>query len=258
MITLLASVLAASLLGSVHCAGMCGGIVAFSTGSGNSVPRRLPIVHPSRAVPHAAYHGGRLLSYTALGAGAGALGSVLNLAGSLTGLADVAALLAGTTLVLWALATLLPRRWWPHWTDTSGEGRSWFSRALGRVVAWPPALRSLVLGVSTGLLPCGWLYAFVVSAAGTASPVRGALVLTAFWAGSVPVLLGVGSVAQWLRSRLGPKLPAFSAVLLVGIGATNLWMRAHAPVSLDSTQAVISSDGQAVGDGSPSCPHHSH
>lgn len=258
MISLLASVLGASLLGSVHCASMCGGIVAFTTGTDGPMPRRLPVHQPSRITSHAAYHGGRVLSYAALGASAGGLGSVLNLAGTLAGLADVAAWLAFSTIVLWALGTLLPVRWLRP--RPAGASPSWFSRGLGKVSRWPRTPRSLLLGLCTGLLPCGWLYAFVVSAAGTASPWRGALVMVAFWAGSVPVLLGVGSLAQLLRTKFGRHWPAFSAALLIGLGATTLWQRASSPLSIEDSAARLADEtpDPAVLPTTATCPHHAH
>ena len=65
MIGTAAGVLMASLVGSVHCAGMCGGFVCFYAGAGvndASSPR------PSLLHAHALYNIGRLLSYLILGA----------------------------------------------------------------------------------------------------------------------------------------------------------------------------------------------
>ena len=53
LIALCGAVLGASLLGSLHCAGMCGGLVAFAAGAGAEGPRR------ARFARHVAYHGGR-------------------------------------------------------------------------------------------------------------------------------------------------------------------------------------------------------
>ena len=50
--TLLLSILGASLLGSVHCAAMCGGFVCLYSGAG-------PARHTG-AAPHAAYNAGRI------------------------------------------------------------------------------------------------------------------------------------------------------------------------------------------------------
>jgi sulfite exporter TauE/SafE len=64
--TLLLTILGTSLLGSVHCAAMCGGFVCLYSGSG-------PARHTG-AAPHVAYNAGRLVSYLLLGAIAGSVG----------------------------------------------------------------------------------------------------------------------------------------------------------------------------------------
>ena len=56
MIALIGAVLVASLLGSLHCAGMCGAFVAFAViGS--------PGHQPSRVALNTAYNLGRLITY---------------------------------------------------------------------------------------------------------------------------------------------------------------------------------------------------
>ena len=82
---ILAAVLAASLFGSLHCAGMCGPLVLFAMGSTevNSHGRRLII--------QIAYHGGRFVMYAVIGAVCGLLGAALDLGGALVGLHRVAA-----------------------------------------------------------------------------------------------------------------------------------------------------------------------
>ena len=69
--TLLLAVLGASLLGSVHCAAMCGGFVCLYSGTGAS--------RHKGAAPHAAYNAGRLVSYLLLGALAGSAFGVYRL-----------------------------------------------------------------------------------------------------------------------------------------------------------------------------------
>lgn len=54
------------------------------------------------------------------------------------------------------------------------------------------------MGLATVLLPCGWLYSFIVSALAARSAVAGAIVMTVFWASSLPAL----SVAQLLMKKL--------------------------------------------------------
>jgi hypothetical protein len=82
----------------------------------------------------------------------------------------------------------------------------------------PPVARATMLGLLTTLLPCGWLYAFVAAAAATGSGPRGAVVMAAFWLGTLPVMAAVGMAAQ---RGLGPfrhRLPALTAAVLVVLG----------------------------------------
>jgi uncharacterized protein len=80
----------ASLLGSLHCASMCGPFAAFAL---MRDPKRRPLLL------QALYHGGRLLAYVTLGAVAGAFGATLNFGGSLLGIGRVAGVATGILLV---------------------------------------------------------------------------------------------------------------------------------------------------------------
>ena len=216
---LLVPVAAASLLGSIHCAGMCGGFVAVAA-EGTS--------GKARWVSQLSYNAGRLVSYVVLGALAGSLGRALDLAGSAAGLGRVAALVTGSIMIVWCMGALL---------ETQGvrvfRGR-WalperLTRALTSVRRLPAAWRGLVLGLSTTLLPCGWLYAFAVSAAGTASPARGALLMAAFWSGNLPVLLGLGVALNAVLGRVRRHLPVLSAAVIFSIGLFTVSARANLP-----------------------------
>ena len=212
MIALLTTVFIASLLGSLHCVGMCGPFVAFYSGADGS--RGF-----CRLLSHSVYSGGRLLSYVVLGLAAGAVGAALDLAGSLAGLQRIAAVAAGVVMVGWGVLALLRiggARLFRH----TGNGRlaSFVRRGFGFVGAKPPLVRAAAVGLLSGLLPCGWLWAFLVTAAGTGSAVGGAAVMTVFWAGTVPALLAVGFGAQLLSAPLRRHVPAMTAVLLVALG----------------------------------------
>jgi len=215
---LLATALGASLLGSLHCAGMCGPFVVFYAGSGEGGTSR-------RWLAHGLYNGGRLLTYLSLGVVAGVLGAGLDRAGTLLSLSRLAALVAGVVMIAWGLSRLL---------ELVGVNlqrlRTLRVPLISRVVAAlrrglaqrSPAARALILGVSSGLLPCGFLWAFVVMAAGTASPLNGAAVMLAFWLGTVPVLLGIGLGVARLSRLLGRFVPALTACALVVVGVLAL------------------------------------
>ena len=223
MIALLSSLFVAALAGSPHCAGMCGGFVAFYAGQGEG--RRLPA--------HAAYNGGRLVSYALLGAVAGLLGASVERMGATVGVSRAAAILAGALMVLWgasAIATSLGARL-PK-LPGSWPGGARFAAALRALRGQPPPVRALAIGLLSALLPCGFLYVFVAAAAATASPLRGALVMTAFWAGTVPMMAGVGLAAQSLLGPLRRRLPIVTAAALVVIGLLAMAGRLGLPTPL--------------------------
>src|SRR5689334_1902982 len=103
MTALIASILAASLLGSFHCAGMCGAFVAIACGATETNRQR-------QWKLQAAYHLGRLATYLALGMTAGAVGRLLDIAGALAGLKSAAAVLAAATMLLFALIAIARAR----------------------------------------------------------------------------------------------------------------------------------------------------
>src|SRR5690349_10285473 len=98
LVPLLSSVFSASLLGSLHCAGMCGPFVAVYAAAApmGSRPR-------ARAHLHVAYQAGRAVTYATVGAISGFLGSLVDLAGKAAGAAHVAAIATSVLLVLWGV-----------------------------------------------------------------------------------------------------------------------------------------------------------
>lgn len=212
MIPLISAILFASLLGSLHCAGMCGAFVAFAVTGGAANPRQ-------RAALHTAYHLGRLLVYVSLGAAAGFAGAAIDLAGSLIGLQRIAAVSAGALMMAAGIMTILRLR--GVRLAHLGVPRAFERRLLAghRFAAdRPPIVRAALTGLLTTLLPCGWLYAFVITAAGTAHAGAGALAMTAFWLGTLPVLVAVGTLAQRATGALARHLPVVTATLVTAIG----------------------------------------
>jgi len=209
MIPLVASVLVASFVGSAHCAAMCGGFVGFvARAQGDRRPWAGPL----------AWQGGRLAGYVVLGLLAGLLGSGLERAGSWLGIHRAAAIVSGALMIAWGAWTLvgLGRG------VAAAPGAASIHRAIGRLLrllgGWPAELRAGVLGVATALLPCGYLWAFVATAAATGRPWSGALVMVAFWAGTTPALAGVALLARRALGPLERRLPLVTAAALVVIG----------------------------------------
>lgn len=206
MIALAATVLAASLAGSPHCVAMCGGFLCFACGQDAT---------RSRLGAQLGYHGGRLASYVVLGTIAGALGGRVER----FGFAGGAAVLAGSLMVLWGLAQLATAL--GAKLPTLGSPAP-VRRALAAVVrtaaAWPPAVRALTVGAVSALLPCGWLWAFAATAAGTGAAWKGAVVMAVFWLGTVPALAGAGVLLQQALGPLQRRLPIVTASVIVIVG----------------------------------------
>lgn len=219
MSALILAVFVASLLGSLHCAGMCGAFLAFAVGDPGS-----PGGGGARL--HAAYNLGRLVTYAALGGVAGLIGGALDTGGALLGVQRLAAIGAGAIMTGFGVVVLLrtrgvrvPRLPLPRA----------FERALSashrRAARQAPIVRASLTGLLTTLLPCGWLYAFVVTAAGTGHPGWGALTMAAFWLGTLPVMIALGAGLRRATGALGKRLPTLTALALVGVGGFTVVQR---------------------------------
>jgi sulfite exporter TauE/SafE len=219
MTALVATVIVASLVGSLHCAGMCGPFAAFALGADPLAGRSGGGEASGRLSLHAAYNGGRLVTYVGLGALAGLLGAAVDLGGEAIGLARAAAVLAGGVMVVFGGAALLRALGLRVPTaPVPGPLRRLAVRANRRALALSPVRRALAVGLLTTLLPCGWLYAFAVTAAGTASPLWGAVTMAAFWVGTLPIMLALGAGVQTLAGAMARRLPVITSLAIVCVG----------------------------------------
>lgn len=167
------------LASSLHCIGMCGG-VALMLGSVDV--QQSPKAMMGRQLM---LHGGRMLSYVALGALVGSFGSLA------LGGVDAA---AGHMLLRWAAALSL------GWIGLSMAGLMPSPAVIGHAVLpnvslqslplhVPKPLRGLAAGLAWGLLPCGMVYGALLYALFAGSVWGGALVMFGFALGTVPALL---------------------------------------------------------------------
>ncbi len=202
------------LAGGVHCAGMCGGIVHALC----AAPGRLDSAPSLRYL--LAYNTGRIASYAVAGVLAGALGQ----AGLLTraepllqpllfALASVMLVvlglyLTGTTSVIGRLEAAGAWLW---------RGIAPWSRHVLPVTSLP---RALGLGVLWGWLPCGMVYAVLLTALALGSWWQGAALMLAFGLGTLPNLLGIGLLWRQfngLRRASLPRMLAGGVVAAFGV-----------------------------------------
>lgn len=213
--TLALAVLVASLLGSVHCAAMCGAFVCFYTSGEPSSASSWR----DGAGAHAAYNLGRLVSYLSLGVAGGALGHALNTAGTFAGIQRTAAIVAGMLMIIWGgYSVLVAANVRVRALTVPDAWRRAMGGVLLRLREQQPMIRAGATGLATTLLPCGWLYAFVVTAAATGSASGGAMVMFVFWLGTLPVMLAVGVGARRLMGAFGGRMPIVSGAAIMVLG----------------------------------------
>ena len=208
--------LLAGLLGGVHCAGMCGGIVGSLSAAarGPALPRQL------------AFNSGRIAAYCLAGAGVGAAGGVLLLAGPVLAaqtamfvVANALMLMLGLYVAGWGRAVVrLEAAGGALWRRIEPLRRAFFpvdstAKAFGAGAVW-------------GWVPCGLVYSMLALALASGGAIEGALVMAAFGLGTLPNLLAVGFAAQrvlalrkrpWIRQSAGALIIALAIVGLLRV-----------------------------------------
>lgn len=167
------AVVIASIVGSGHCVGMCGGLVVASCESRSD---------------HLKYHLGRLVGYFGLGILAGWLGQEL--------LKKIQAPLFWistffiTSIFIWMGIRILRASFSTQTSTARLSFHLWMPSArFMRFMQSASRQSAATLGLLTAFLPCGWLHLYVVAAVLSQSRMTGALILFAFWLGTVPALL---------------------------------------------------------------------
>lgn len=210
----------AGISGSAHCLVMCGGL------SGALSMRSRPFTHSPRGVWREAwlYHAGRLGGYAMAGAIFGLFGASLQSLVDLPMLATIARVAAGTLVILVAVRLLcgfnalsriqrLGARFWKLVQPLA-------KHAVG---SRNPA-RALLLGLLWGWLPCGLVYSVLLLAALSGNALRGAGVMLAFGAGTLPAML-LGSVvaAHLTRAVAARRGRQLSGAILLSFGVWLAW-----------------------------------
>lgn len=212
----LLSAFVVGLLGGVHCAGMCGGIVgALSFGLPDSGRRWSILI---------AYNAGRISSYTVAGALMGALGFYFSGLLPVQTAQRLLLTLAGLFLVLMGLYLA---GWWNALSRVERFGGLLWRRIepLGRgLLPVRSVHQGFALGLLWGWLPCGLVYSALVWTVAAGGALEGALLMLAFGLGTLPNLLLMGVAAaqlnRWVRS---PAIRAIAGALVILFGLMLLY-----------------------------------
>lgn len=192
------------MLTSIHCVGMCGGIMLTQSLSKNNIINENQNKFKT-LMPSILYNAGRVTSYTIIGGIVGALGSVLSL--SLNVKAGLQ-IFAGVFMVIMGL---------------NMAGFSLF-RKFNIKLPWssckiknkPKA--PFLVGMLNGLMPCGPLQTMQLYALGTGSAMAGAISMFLFSLGTVPLMLAFGAISGLLSKGYTKQLLKFSGILVVVLG----------------------------------------
>jgi len=208
------------LLGGVHCAGMCGGIVSALT---LQIPGKGDTTGPAWTI-HLAYNLGRIGSYAIAGALMGALGSLgllLNKALPVQMVLYVAAnlMMVALGLYLTGLTQTLA------FTERAGQ---WLWRrvqpATKRFLPVRGVAQAFPLGMLWGWLPCGLVYSVLTMAILSGSATRGAAIMLAFGLGTLPNLMLAGLLLVRFRNVVqGRALRLGSGLIVLSFGLWGLF-----------------------------------
>lgn len=206
------AVLVASLIGSPHCAGMCGGFAIIA-----SQDKQQPLLNSCF------YHIGRLVTYIFLGIVAFYIGSTVEKFFAQMGIQHAAAAIVGVILIVYGVGALLGKRFLNLDSTTLGKISNLVRFGRGIAVKLPSPLRNFTLGFFSTWLPCGWLYVFVLLAAKSESLLASVVGMSAFWIGTLPVLVGVGIFGKFISDRIRISVPTISAILILSAGFFSLY-----------------------------------
>ena len=192
-------------LGSFHCIGMCGPIAltipvkrtsSFSIVSGSLV-----------------YNFGRVLTYACLGLLFGLLGKGFVLAGW----QNILSITLGIGILLMLFFpnfSIIPIKIGPFMSLLE-KLKSKIRQLFGI-----HSFRSLLfIGLLNGLLPCGLVYLGIAGAMATGDAVKGAFFMMAFGMGTVPAMLTITVVRDYIsirfRERVRKAVPLFAGIMAV-------------------------------------------
>lgn len=208
------------LITSVHCIAMCGGI---------NLSQCIPQVTLGEAdntskmatfCPALAYNMGRVLSYTAVGFVLGLVGFLMG-GGTDVGfsilLQGILKIIAGLFMVIMGINMLGLFPWLRKFTIRMPKS---LVRKVGNQKAKAP--RPFLVGILNGFMPCGPLQSMWIVALAAGNPFAGALSMFLFSLGTVPFMLGLGSIVSVLGRRFTDQVMRIGAVLVVVLGLAML------------------------------------
>ena len=203
--TIFISALILGLMGSFHCAGMCGPIAIALPLHGNTLPQKV--------FGGTLYNLGRTITYGIMGAIFGFLGQGLQL----IGFQQKISVIMG---VLMIVSVLFPKLFKNQYKmDKSlftSVGK--LKKKIGEMFSIRSFQSLFFIGMLNGLLPCGLVYMAIAGAIGTGGVAEGSVYMILFGLGTIPMLLAISLAGNVLSLTVRNKINKLIPVLVVVVG----------------------------------------
>lgn len=215
------------IFSTLHCWGMCGGIV---TALSMTVPGNIRENRRQFSSIVLAYNSGRILTYSLMGLIAGLLGSTI--AGTLF-IESGQRYLQGIAGIVLVGIGLNMSGYLPRVKNLESLGyRIWgYVRPAGRMfLPLDNMLRSLAMGMVWGLLPCALVYSVLLISITSANYFDGGLIMLVFGLGTLPGMLIAGYFGgQISRSDHARSLRYLAAACVIVLGVYMLFIAFQDP-----------------------------
>ena len=196
------------------CIAVTGGLLAaISTKYNENNPN---LTTSQKIKPQIYFNSGRIISYTILGGALGALGSVIKLSITATGIITI---IASIVMVLLGLQLLKIFPWLDRFKIK-------MPKFIGHKIhdatsSTKNKAAPFTLGASTFFLPCGFTQALQIYVLSQGSFITGALTMLVFSLGTLPALVSVGALSSFSKGTFRKYFIKFTAVLVIILGVVS-------------------------------------
>jgi len=202
---ILISALVLGLMGSFHCAGMCGPIAIALPLHGNALPQKI--------YGGVLYNLGRTLTYGVMGAVFGLLGQGVKLIGFQQ---KISIIMGGLMIISVFFPSIFKNQYSIDKSWISWVGK--LKTAIARMFAVRSFSSLFFIGLFNGLLPCGLVYIAIAGAIGTGDVMLGTLYMLMFGLGTIPMMLSIAIAGNVLSVAIRKKINRLMPVLVVIVG----------------------------------------
>ncbi len=192
------------IIGSFHCAGMCGPLAL-------AIPLNR-ISRETHILSAVVYNVGRLFTYALLGALFGFLGFGL----AFWGLQRWVSIGMGIIMIAGVVFPFLLRRF--NVESYVDKGLVTIKGHLGRLFAFQTYTAVFLIGFLNGLLPCGLVYIALAGAVVSNGPTAGAVWMFAFGLGTIPVMLSIPLLGNFISLNFRKTVRKIIPFVIIAIG----------------------------------------